>query len=157
MNLLKDILYKVSLNKVVGNTAVAIRDLNFDSRNVGLDDVFIAIRGTQSDGHEYIKMAVDKGAIAIICEEMPTDFVNGITYVQVANSQHALAMMAANFYGNPSENLKLIGVTGTNGKTTITTLLYNLFKDAGYECGLLSTVKVLGGKKTKQTTANDAR
>jgi UDP-N-acetylmuramoyl-L-alanyl-D-glutamate--2,6-diaminopimelate ligase len=152
VNLLKDILYKVSLNKVVGNTAVAIRDLNFDSRKVGLDDVFTAIRGTQSDGHEYIKMAVDKGAIAIVCEEMPKDFVNGITYVQVADSKQALAMMAANFYGNPSENLKLIGVTGTNGKTTISTLLYNLFTEAGYECGLLSTVKILVGKTAYKAT-----
>lgn len=152
MNLLKDILYKVSLNKVVGNTAVAIRDLIFDSRKIGLDDVFIAIRGTQSDGHEYIKMAVDKGAIAIVCEEMPSNFVNGITYVQVADTQQALAMMAANFYGNPSEKIKLIGVTGTNGKTTITSLLYNLFTEAGYECGLLSTVKILVGKKAYKAT-----
>lgn len=152
MNLLKDILYKVSLNKVVGNTAVAIRDLIFDSRKIGLDDVFIAIRGTQSDGHEYIKMAVDKGAIAIVCEEMPSNFVNGITYVQVADTQQALAMMAANFYGNPSEKIKLIGVTGTNGKTTITSLLYNLFTEVGYECGLLSTVKILVGKKVYKAT-----
>ncbi|MFC7356793.1 UDP-N-acetylmuramoyl-L-alanyl-D-glutamate--2,6-diaminopimelate ligase [Jejudonia soesokkakensis] len=152
MNLLKDILYKVSLNKVVGNTAVAVRDLTFDSRKVGLDDVFIAIRGTQSDGHEYIKMAVDKGAIAIVCEEMPANFVNGITYVQVTDSQQALAMMAANYFGNPSEKLKLVGVTGTNGKTTITSLLYNLFTEAGYECGLLSTVKILVGKKTYKAT-----
>ncbi len=151
MIVLKDILYKVSLNKVVGNTAVVIRDINFDSRKVGLDDVFVAIRGVQSDGHEFIKMAVDKGAIAIICEKIPDDKVNGIVYVEVTDSQQALAMMASNFYDNPSESLKLVGVTGTNGKTTISTLLYNLFTEAGYECGLLSTVKILVGKKEYKT------
>jgi UDP-N-acetylmuramoyl-L-alanyl-D-glutamate--2,6-diaminopimelate ligase len=138
-------LYKVTLERVVGNTAVAIRELHFDSRNVGLDDLFVAIRGTLSDGHDYIKKACEKGAIAIVCEEIPKDIINGITYVQVTDSQHALAIMAANFYQNPSENLKLIGVTGTNGKTTISTLLFNLFKAAGYEVGLLSTVKIMVG------------
>ena len=152
MIVLKDILYKVTLEKVVGNTAVAIRDLHFDSRKVGLDDVFIAIRGTLSDGHDFIKMACDKGAIAIICEEIPSEIINGITYVQVTDSQQALAIMASNFYENPSENLKLVGVTGTNGKTTITTLLYNLFVSAGYEVGLLSTVKIMVGKTQCKAT-----
>lgn len=152
MILVRDILYKVTLEKVVGNTAVAIRDLHFDSRNIGLDDVFVAIRGTQSDGHEYIKTACDKGAIAIICEEIPKDLVNGITYVQVSDTQQALAIMAANYYGNPSEDIKLIGVTGTNGKTTISTLLYNLFTEAGYEVGLLSTVKIMVGATQYKAT-----
>ncbi|GHC56532.1 UDP-N-acetylmuramoyl-L-alanyl-D-glutamate--2,6-diaminopimelate ligase [Ulvibacter litoralis] len=152
MILVRDILYKVTLEKVVGNTAVAIRDLHFDSRQVGLDDVFIAIRGTQSDGHEYIKTACDKGAIAIICEEIPKDVINGITYVQVSDSQQALAIMAANYYGNPSEDIKLVGVTGTNGKTTISSLLYNLFTEAGYEVGLLSTVKIMVGAKQYKAT-----
>jgi len=149
---LRDILYKVTLEKVVGNTAVAIRDLHFDSRKVGLDDVFIAIRGTVSDGHEFIKKAVDNGAIAVVCEAMPEQLVNGVTYVQVSDSQQAMAIMAANFYGNPSENLKLIGVTGTNGKTTIATLLYNLFTAAGFECGLLSTVKIMIGTSELKAT-----
>ena len=152
MIILKDILYKVTLEKVVGNTSVAIRDLQFDSRKVGLDDVFIAVRGTLSDGHDYIKMACDKGAIAIVCEEMPSEKINGITYIQVEDSQQALAIMASNYYENPSENLKLVGITGTNGKTTITTLLYNLFTSAGYEVGLLSTVKVMVGKKQYTAT-----
>lgn len=152
MIVLRDILYKVTLEKVVGNTAVAIRDLHFDSRNVGLDDVFIAIRGTVSDGHEFIKKAVDNGAIAVVCEAMPEQLVNGVTYVQVSDSQQAMAIMAANFYGNPSENLKLIGVTGTNGKTTIATLLYNLFTAAGFECGLLSTVKIMIGTSELKAT-----
>lgn len=145
MILVRDILYKVTLDKVVGNTAVAIRGIHFDSRAVGLDDVFVAIRGSLSDGHEYIKMACDKGAVAIVCEEIPEETINGITYIQVRDSQQALAIMAANLYDNPSESLKLIGVTGTNGKTTISSLLYNLFKSAGYEVGLLSTVKVMVG------------
>ncbi|MEM7186469.1 MAG: UDP-N-acetylmuramoyl-L-alanyl-D-glutamate--2,6-diaminopimelate ligase [Bacteroidota bacterium] len=152
MILLKDILYRVTLEKVVGSTNVPVTQLHFDSRQVGLNDVFVAIRGTQSDGHDFIKMACDKGAIAIVCEELPKDFVNGITYVQVADSQQALAYMAANYYENPSEQLKLIGVTGTNGKTTITTLLYELFGAAGYEAGLLSTVKVMVGKKEHPAT-----
>jgi UDP-N-acetylmuramoyl-L-alanyl-D-glutamate--2,6-diaminopimelate ligase len=155
MIVLRDILFKVILEKVVGNTGVAIRNLHFDSREIGLDDVFVAIKGTLSNGHEYIKMAVDKGAIAIVCEAMPDQFINGVTYVQVASSQQALAMMAANFYGNPSESLKLVGITGTNGKTTISTLLYNLFSNAGFECGLISTVKISVGKteyKTSHTT-----
>jgi UDP-N-acetylmuramoyl-L-alanyl-D-glutamate--2,6-diaminopimelate ligase len=144
--LLKDILYKVSLEKVVGNTAMAFRELHFDSREVGLDDVFIAIKGTQSDGHAYVTNAVNQGALAVICEQMPTNIVNGITYVQVSDSQQALAIMASNFHGNPSEQLQLVGVTGTNGKTTIATLLYTLFTSAGYEVGLLSTIKIMIGK-----------
>lgn len=152
MILLKDILYKVTLEKVVGNTAVALRNLEFDSRKIGLDDVFIAIRGTLSDGHDFIKMAVDKGAIAIICEVIPEQLINGITYVQVKDSQQAIAIMASNYYDNPSSQLKLIGVTGTNGKTTIATLLYNLFTKAGFEVGLLSTVAVKVGKTTYSAT-----
>lgn len=132
---------------MVGNTNAAINEIHFDSRKVSLNDVFVAIRGTLSDGHDYIKMAVDKGALAVICEEMPEHTVNGVTYVQVKNSQEALATMAANYYENPSENLKLVGVTGTNGKTTIASLLYQLFTRAGFKCGLLSTVQVLIGEE----------
>ncbi|WP_203293923.1 UDP-N-acetylmuramoyl-L-alanyl-D-glutamate--2,6-diaminopimelate ligase [Luteirhabdus pelagi] len=152
MIVLKDILYKVPLEKTIGNTNVSVRELQFDSRKVGLDDVFIAIRGTVSDGHEYIIKACENGAIAIICEELPEQTINGITYVQVADSQKALALMASNYYDTPSEAIKLIGTTGTNGKTTISTLLYQLFTRAGYECGLLSTVNVKIGKKEYPTT-----
>lgn len=140
---LKDILYRVSLEAVVGNTTLAVNDIHFDSRKVGFNDVFVAVRGTQTDGHEYINKAVEQGALAIVCEEMPQNTVNGITYVKVKNSQQALAYMADNFYGNPSANLKLVGVTGTNGKTTVASLLYQLFTKAGYKVGLLSTVKVM--------------
>ena len=142
---LKDILYKVSLEKVVGNTAVAFRELQFDSRKVGLDDVFIAIKGTQSDGHQFIKKAIDQGALAVVCQQIPKEIINGITYLQVQDTQQALAIMASHFYGNPSRELQLVGVTGTNGKTTIATLLYTLFTSAGYKVGLLSTIKIIIG------------
>ncbi|MEZ4874077.1 MAG: UDP-N-acetylmuramoyl-L-alanyl-D-glutamate--2,6-diaminopimelate ligase [Flavobacteriaceae bacterium] len=152
MILLKDILYKVTLEKIVGSTSVAINNIEFDSRKVGLNDVFVAIKGTLSNGHDFIKTACEKGAIAIVCETLPEMIINGITYVQVEDSQQALALMAANFYENPSENLKLVGVTGTNGKTTIATLLYELFKKAGYATGLLSTVKIMVGDKKHPAT-----
>jgi len=150
--LVRDILYKVTLDKVVGNTAVAIRGIHFDSRAVGLDDVFVAVKGTQFNGHDYIKKACDQGAVAIVCEKIPKEVINGITYIQVDDSHQALAIMAANFYENPSENLKLVGVTGTNGKTTISSLLYDLFRSAGYEVGLLSTVKIMVGATRYKAT-----
>ena len=140
---LKDILYKVTIEKVIGNTSVAIRNIEFDSRKVKLNDVFVAIRGTLSDGHDYIEKATNLGALVIICEVIPEEIINGITYVQVENSHKALSVLAANYYGNPSQDLRLIGVTGTNGKTTITSLLFQLFKKAGYKVGLLSTVKIM--------------
>ncbi|MGY5848918.1 UDP-N-acetylmuramoyl-L-alanyl-D-glutamate--2,6-diaminopimelate ligase [Salegentibacter sp. F14] len=150
MKILKDILYRVSMEAVTGNTSVAVNNIQFDSRKVELNDVFVAIRGLVSDGHKFIEQAVNKGALAVICEELPKDIVNGVTYVQVGDSQKALAYMAANFYGNPSGKLKLVGVTGTNGKTTIATLLYELFTKAGYKVGLLSTVKVMVGNRSFQ-------
>ena len=149
---LKDILYKVSLEKVVGNTAVAFRELQFDSRKVGLDDVFVAIKGTQSDGHKFIKKAIDQGALAVVCQQIPKEIINGITYLQVQDTQQALAIMASHFYGNPSAELQLVGVTGTNGKTTIATLLYTLFTSAGYNVGLLSTIKVIIGATEHSAT-----
>ncbi|WP_121667080.1 UDP-N-acetylmuramoyl-L-alanyl-D-glutamate--2,6-diaminopimelate ligase [Mesonia aquimarina] len=152
---LKDILFGASIQKVIGNTHVAITNISFDSRDIGLNDVFVAIRGALADGHEYIKTAEDNGALAIVCEELPIKRISGITYVQVENTKKALAIIAANFYDKPSENLKLVGVTGTNGKTTIASLLYQLFTKAGFTVGLISTVKICVGKKeyaTKLTT-----
>lgn len=149
---LKDILYKVSLEKVVGNTAVAFRELQFDSRKVGLDDVFVAIEGTQSDGHQFIKNAIDQGALAVVCQQMPKEIINGVTYLQVQDTQQALAIMASHFYGNPSRELQLVGVTGTNGKTTIATLLHTLFTSAGYSAGLLSTIKIVIGTTAQVAT-----
>lgn len=141
MIILKDILYKVAIEAVKGSTEIAINNIDFDSRKIEENDVFIAIRGTISDGHEFIETAINKGAKAIICDTFPENIVAGITYVQVKDTNRALAFMASNFFGNPSENLKLVGITGTNGKTTIASLLYQLFKKAGYKVGLLSTVK----------------
>lgn len=140
---LKDILYKVTINAVVGNTGRTINSLDFDSRQIVENDVFIAIKGTLTDGHEYIDRAIEKGAVAVICEQLPELLQEHVTYVQVESTSKALAFMAANFYHNPSDNLKLVGVTGTNGKTTVATLLYQLFKKAGFKVGLLSTVKVM--------------
>ena len=149
---LKDILYKTAIEAVKGTTDVAINTIAFDSRFIGKNDVFVAIRGTQSDGHDYIEKAVSQGAIAVICETLPENEVAGVTYVQVKNSGRALAFMASNYYGTPSKNLKLVGVTGTNGKTTIATLLYQLFKKAGYKTGLLSTVKIMVGNTEYKAT-----
>lgn len=149
---LKDILYKVTINKVIGNTSVVIQDIEFDSRNIKLNDLFVAIKGTLSDGHDFIKKATNLGALVVICEVIPEEIVNGITYIQVDDTQKALSILAANYYGNPSEDLRLIGVTGTNGKTTITSLLFQLFKKAGYKVGLLSTVKILVNNKQYKAT-----
>ena len=140
---LKDILYKVTLDTVVGSTNILVRNIHFNSRNVAINDVFVAVKGSLTDGHLYIESAIQQGAIAVICQELPNVIKTGITYVKVDDSSAALAIMASNFYGNPSENLKLVGVTGTNGKTTIASLLYQLFKKAGFKVGLLSTVKVM--------------
>ncbi len=143
MKLLKDILYKVNINAVVGDTSIAVDAIDFDSRQITAKAVFVAIRGTVVDGHNYIDKAVVQGAAAVICEVLPEQQISGVTYIEVKNSNKALAVMASNYYDAPSENLKLVGVTGTNGKTTVTTLLYQLFKNAGYKVGLLSTVKVM--------------
>jgi len=149
--LLKDILYKVAIESVIGDTNVAIQGIDFDSRNISLNDVFVAIRGAANDGHEFITKAENSGAIAIVCEELPAKQINGITYVLVENTKEALAMMANNFYEQPSEKLKLIGVTGTNGKTTISSLLHQLFTLAGYKVGLISTIKIVVGEEEFST------
>ena len=143
MKNLKDILYQVSINQVFGFTDVEVSSLVFDSRKVQKNDVFIAQKGVRFDGHSYIEKAIYLGAVVIICEDFPTYKREDVTYVQVSDSNLALAIMASNFYNNPSKILSLVGVTGTNGKTTIASLLYQLFKKAGYKVGLLSTVKIL--------------
>lgn len=152
MMILKDILYKVTLNAVVGSTNLSVKHMDFDSRNISEHDVFVAIKGTVSNGHEFIDTAIEQGAIAIVCETLPENIKQGITYVQVESSSKALAIMASNFYQNPSENLKLVGVTGTNGKTTIASLLYQLFKKAGFKVGLLSTVRIMVDNKAYKAT-----
>ena len=126
--------------------------LVFDSRKVEKGDVFVAQKGVQVDGHLYIDKAISLGAIAVVCEDFPSDKKESVTYVQVDNANKALAIMASNFYDNPSTKFPVVGVTGTNGKTTIASLLYQLFDKAGYHVGLLSTVKILVGKKEYKAT-----
>jgi UDP-N-acetylmuramoyl-L-alanyl-D-glutamate--2,6-diaminopimelate ligase len=140
---LKDLLWKVAIEAVQGSTDLAIEKMEFDSRKVSENDVFIAIRGTISNGHEFIETAINKGAIAIICDVFPEILVTGITYIKVNDTNKAMAFMAANYFDNPSQKLKLIGITGTNGKTTIASLLFQLFQKAGFKTGLLSTVKIV--------------
>ena len=143
MSQLKDILYKVAIESVHGSTDLTIEKIEFDSRKVSNNDVFVAIKGTLSDGHQFIDKAISLGASVIVCEVLPTTLSDNCTYVKVQNSNQALAFLSANYYDNPSEKLKLVGITGTNGKTTIASLLYQMFKKAGYKVGLLSTVKIM--------------
>ena len=141
MKLLSDILYKVKLEEIIGSTHVAISSIVFDSRKVKKDSLFVATKGAADNGHIYIQKAIESGAIAIVCEEIPKEKNDQITYVKVTDSTYALGVMACNYFDNPSEKLKLVGITGTNGKTTTVTLLFNLFKSLGYSVGLLSTVQ----------------
>ena len=143
MKLLKDILYKVSVNAVYGDTNVKVAQVDFDSRKVVKDSLFVAQIGNSVDGHLYIDKAISLGATTIICEELPIRLEENITFIQVEDSSKTLAIIASNFYDNPSSKLKLIGVTGTNGKTTVASLLYQLLKKSGYKTGLLSTVQIL--------------
>ena len=143
MKLLKDILYKVSVNAVYGDTNVKVAQVDFDSRKIVKDSLFVAQKGTSVDGHLYIDKAISLGATTIICEELPIHLEANITFIQVEDSNKTLAIIASNFYDNPSSKLKLIGVTGTNGKTTVASLLYQLLKKSGYKTGLLSTVQIL--------------
>lgn len=156
--ILQDILYGVRIKAVSGATSVNVTALHIDSRLVSEGQAFIAIRGTQVDGHEFIGAAIAKGASVIICEEMPTALQTEVVYVQIENAQAAVGLMASNFFHHPSQHLKMIGVTGTNGKTTIATLLYNLFTQLGETCGLLSTVEnVIAGEVIPAThTTPDA-
>lgn len=138
---LQEILYGVTILKLVGVTNRDVASLEFDSRKVENDAVFFAIKGTLADGHKYIDQTIKAGAIVVVCEELPETLQPAISYIQVENAHVALGIMAANFYGNPSSKLKLVGITGTNGKTTIATLLFKLFTELGYAVGLISTVE----------------
>lgn len=141
MQILKDILYKVNIRAVEGSTDVEINEIQTDSRKVKKGAVFIAVKGTAKDGHQFIDQATENGASVIVCEALPAVKKEGVIYVQVENSAAAAGFIAHNFFGQSSEKLKVVGVTGTNGKTTIVTLLYKLFTVLGYKCGLLSTVE----------------
>jgi UDP-N-acetylmuramoyl-L-alanyl-D-glutamate--2,6-diaminopimelate ligase len=149
---LHDILYKVRLRSVSGSTSIEVSDVAIDSRKVTKGCCFIAIKGTASDGHDYIYAAVEAGAVAIICENMPSTIQEGITYIQVEDSASAAGFVAHQFLGEPSKKFTLVGVTGTNGKTTIATLLFQLFTGLGYACGLVSTVKNMIGDKEIPST-----
>ncbi|MDX5339585.1 MAG: UDP-N-acetylmuramoyl-L-alanyl-D-glutamate--2,6-diaminopimelate ligase [Cyclobacteriaceae bacterium] len=141
MKILKDILYKVSLTSTIGDMEREVKSIVFDSRKVQEGDAFVAVSGTQVDGHDFIATALEKGAKVIVCERIPEAIQSNITYVQAQSTAKALGIMASNFYGNPSEKLKVVAVTGTNGKTTTVTLLHQLFVAMGYSTGLLSTVE----------------
>lgn len=141
MVLLQDVLYKAAIRTVAGSTSVEIKDVQIDSRKVKPGAVFVAVKGAAADGHQFIEKAIENGATAVVCEVMPASLNSQVVYVQVENSAAAAAYLSHNFFGRPSERLKLVGVTGTNGKTTIATLLYKLFTRLGYTCGLISTVE----------------
>ena len=141
MKVLSDILKSIKVTQVIGNPEIPVTDIVFDSRKAELGCLFVATKGTKVDGHDYIDVAIKKGAKAIVCEELPVNKSDEIVFVQVENSAKTLGQLASAFYDNPSSKLKLLGVTGTNGKTTTVTLLYNLFRKLGYKVGLLSTVR----------------
>jgi len=141
MKPLKEILYKAGLLEVIGSTSVEVDAIVFSSNEVSKGSLFVAVKGTRADGHDFMLQAVSAGAAAIVCESFPKTIRQGVTYVKVTDSALALSVIAANFYDNPSSKLKLVGVTGTNGKTTTVTLLFHLFRKLGFRCGLLSTVQ----------------
>lgn len=137
---LNELLKAIQPIQVIGNQEVEIIEVNIDSRQVREGDLFMAIRGTQTDGHAYIASAIEKGAVAVLCEDLPEQLSEGVTYIQVKESEDAVGKLATTFYGDPTSKMRLVGVTGTNGKTTIATLLYNTFRYFGYKVGLVSTV-----------------
>jgi len=152
MKLLKDILYKVSLEEVIGNTNLAVEHVCFDSRQAEKLSVFVAVRGTQTDGHLYIDNAIQLGSKIVVCEELPDNLKEDVTYVKVKDSSEALGIIASNLFDDPSSKIQLVGVTGTNGKTTVVTLLFQLFKALGYKNGMLSTVVNKIGNRDVEAT-----
>lgn len=146
MRPLNDILNGIELLELRGDLSVSIRNIQFDSRNVEAGDLFVAVKGSHVDGHQFIAKAIEMGAVAVVCEEVPENIPSGVVLVRIVNSQKNFGKMAASFFGNPSAGLKVVGVTGTNGKTTIATLLYNTFTLLGYKVGLISTIKYYVGK-----------
>ena len=152
MKSIKELIRALDAVQVVGDTSVEVSGLNYDSRKVAVGDCFFAVVGVQSDGHNYIPQAVERGACVVVCERLPESFAEGVCYVQVADTNAAMADMAAAYYDNPSRELKLVGVTGTNGKTTTATLLYELFGLLGYRAGLISTVVYRVGSREIEST-----
>ena len=137
---LSELLKNVEVLNIIGDEEVEIKGVNIDSRRIEADHLFVAVPGTQTDGHRFINKRIEQGATAILCESLPTKRTPGVTYIAVESTEDWVGEVATQFYGDPSRQLKLVGVTGTNGKTTIATLLYNMFRKFGYKCGLLSTV-----------------
>ncbi len=152
MNTLAQILSPVTTTQIVGDTAMHINSLHLDSRKVERGSVFFAVRGTITDGHKYINTAIEKGAAVIVCEDLPKNPDTNVTWIQVEDTAVAMGLMAAEFYNNPSQEFKLVGVTGTNGKTTVASLLYQLYTKLGYKCGLVSTVQNIIGTETIPAT-----
>lgn len=152
MRRLSNLLSDISTIKVSGSLDKSVNEIHFDSRAVKENDVFVAVRGTQADGHTYIEKATLSGASVIVCEQLPENLQEGTTYIEVENSSRALGEIAANYYEHPSEKLHLVGVTGTNGKTTTTTLLFDLFTALGYKVGLISTIENKIGKQIIPST-----
>jgi len=152
MKTLQDILYRSSTKEIVGSLNKEVTSVAFDSRKVTKGTLFVAIAGTQVDGHNYIQFAIQKGAVAIVCSSLPAEILPEVTYIVVANTSESLGYIASNFYDNPSEKLQIVGVTGTNGKTTIVTLLFNLFIDLGYKTGMLSTIQNKINNRVLETT-----
>jgi UDP-N-acetylmuramoyl-L-alanyl-D-glutamate--2,6-diaminopimelate ligase len=152
MKALQNILFGVKLREVIGTTQQTIANIQIDSRKVSKDEVFVAIKGVKSDGHAFIDTAIENGATVIVCEQKPAILNKAITYIMVENAQAAVAVMANQFYDAPSTKLKLVGVTGTNGKTTVATLLFKLFNELGYTCGLISTIENHIGKNIVPAT-----
>ena len=150
MKLLREILYKVEINSVVGNTSLSINKIEFDSRLISDGDMYIAITGVNVDGHSFISQAIKNGANCIVCEKIPDNKTDGVVYVNVKSSRKALAIISSNYFDNPSSKLNLIGVTGTNGKTTIATLLFDLYTELEIKSGLISTVKISYDNKNFQ-------
>ena len=152
MKAVREILYKVNINKVIGDTGALIGNVVSDSREVIEKDLYIAINGVNVDGHKFINSAIKKGAICIVCEVLPNKLHEGILYVLVKSTRESIGIISSNYFSNPSSKLKLIGITGTNGKTTIATLLYSLYKTAGLKAGLISTViNYVDGKEIDST------
>ena len=137
---LQELLKGIKPTSVIGGVDADITGVDIDSRQVKDGHLFVAMKGTQVDGHRFIPKAIEQGASAVLCEDLPEEKAEGVTYIQVPSTEDAVGHVATLFYGDPSKKLKLVGVTGTNGKTTIATLLYNMFRKMGYKCGLLSTV-----------------
>ncbi len=137
---LDQVIKNIQVTNLIGHSDIDLKGINSDSRKVESGHLFVAVKGTQTDGHSYISTAIEKGAIAVLCEELPTELSENVTYIQVKDTEDAVGKAATAFYGDPTSKLELVGVTGTNGKTTIATLLYDIFRHFGYKVGLLSTV-----------------